>query len=150
MGKKTDFVKNKLHDIKTKFDYATHAGSKFETKVKDSLSRRIIGEYEKCAEANNWSKNNLEFNGSIEGDTIIVDITAPTETQKLPDENALIQSVIDEATKALKSTANKNESSISQYNWKKPTTFCSAIASNSNKIIDKIRVRIMGDKKEKA
>ncbi len=142
MGRKTDFVKSKLHDIKTKFDYATHAGSKFEQKVKKGLETCILAKYNECAEKNNWSTNDLRFNGSATDYTLTITISAPKPKTEPPTLDALIQSVIDEAKNALKSAAKTNKTAISKYNWTAPTVTC---LPNQEKSI--ITIKIIGDAK---
>lgn len=143
MGKKTNFVKKTFKAIKTKFDYATCAGSEFEKKVKDSLDTlNIEDKYKKCAETHHWSPDNLRFNGEATDDAITITISAPAPNTTPPPD--LIKSVIKEAKEALKSYAKKNNYSISQYNWKDPTTTVTA-----NEIKKNIEINIMGSEKTK-
>lgn len=143
MGRKTDTVKSKLKAIKTKFDYATCAGSKFETKVKNKLQTCILDEYKKCAKKNNWSKNDLRFNSSVTNNTITVTISAPKPKLEEPNIDALVQSVIDEAKIELKKHAIESGPSISTYNWKEPHTDCS---TNADETI--VTITITGDEKK--
>ena len=137
-------AKNKLRAIKTKFDYATCAGSKFEKKVQESLELVIGDKYKTCAKQCNWSPDNLRFNGEATDNTITITISAPIPKPNITPPPDLIKSVIDEAKNALKSAANKHNTSISQYNWKDPTTTCSPSDDK-----DELVIRIMGNEKSK-
>lgn len=142
MGKKTSPVKGAFKAIKTKFDYATCAGSKFENKVKESLKDKITDQYQQCAQTQNWSPDNLRFNGEATNNTITITISAPIPKPSTDPPRDLIKSVIDEAKNALKSAAKTNKTTISEYNWTKPTVNCS-----TNKDDSIITINIIGDNK---